>query len=98
MEEFMYRVTLSLADFASIRKESTTCPDPRIIKKLHGILLVAQNVERSIVCKHLGITRHTLLFYVRLFLAEGLEGLKRNNDVPQLRPSTTIRHTRSTMA
>jgi len=56
--------------------------DPRVSKKLNGILLVAQNVERTIICKHLGITRNTLLSYVKLFLAEGLEGLKRNNYVP----------------
>jgi len=78
----MYRITLSPADFESIRKEATTCPDPRICKKLNGILLVAQNIQRTIICKHLGITRNTLLAHVKLFLAEGLEGLKRNNYVP----------------
>ena len=45
------------------------------------ILIVAQDVERKIICNHLGIKRNTLVSYVKLFLAEGLEGLKS----PQLR-------------
>ena len=75
----MYNIILTSGEFESLRKELFSCPDPRICKKLHGILLVAQNVERQIICQHLGITKNTLLAYVKLFLAEGLAGLQRNN-------------------
>ena len=82
----MYKITLSPAEFALVRKELFSCCDPKICKKLHAILLVAQNVERKVICKHLGITKNTLLAYVKLFLAEGWEGLKRNNYVKPVSP------------
>jgi transposase len=75
----MYKITLTDEEFASIRKESFSCPDPKVCRKLNAILLVAQDVERQVICKHLNIKRNTLVSYVKLFLAEGLEGLKRNS-------------------
>jgi transposase len=89
----MYCITLSETDFASIRKEVSICIEPNISKKLNAILLVAQNVQRKVIAKHLGITKNTLLSYVKLFLAEGLEGLKRNNYV---RPDSPLeKHART---
>ena len=75
----MYKITLTDKEFESVRKELFSCPDPQVCRKLNAILLVAQDVKRHIICKHLGIKRNTLVSYVKLFLAEGLEGIKRNN-------------------
>jgi transposase len=75
----MYKINLTEEEFVSIRKELFSFPDPNVCKKMNAILLVAQNVERQVICKHLDIKRNTLVSYVKLFLAEGLEGLKRNN-------------------
>ena len=75
----MYQIELTPDEFDSIRKELFACPDPQVCRKLNAVLLVAQNVQRQVICKHIGIKRNTLVAYVKLFLAEGLEGLKRNN-------------------
>jgi transposase len=75
----MYKITLTEEEFASVRKELFTCLDPQVSRKLNAILLVAQDVERQVICKHLDIKRNTLVSYVKLFLAQGLEGIKRNN-------------------
>ena len=82
----MYKITLSPDEFALIRQDLFSCPDPKICKKLNSILLVAQEVPRKIICKHVGIKRNTLVAYVKVFLAEGLEGLKRNNYVRPISP------------
>jgi transposase len=77
----MYKISLTDEAFALLRQELFSCPDPKVSKKLNAILLVAQNVKRHVICKHLGIERNTLVSYVKLFLSEGLAGLKRNNYV-----------------
>jgi len=77
----MYKIQLTNEEFQLIRKELFSCPDPQICKKLNAILLVAQDVKRQVICQHIGIKRNTLVSYVKLFLTEGLEGLKRNNYV-----------------
>jgi transposase len=86
MEDTMYKINLSSSEFSALRAELFSSPDPNICKKLHGILLVAQDVPRNVICKHLGIKRNTLVSYVKLFLAEGLEGLQRNNYVRPVSP------------
>lgn len=75
----MYTIKLTDKEFAALQKEQFSYPDPQVCKKINAILLVAQDVERKIICSHLGIKRNTLVSYVKLFLAEGLDGLKRNN-------------------
>ena len=75
----MYKIKLTDEEFDALQKEQFFYPDPQVCKKINAILLVAQNVERQVICTHLGIKRNTLVSYVKLFLAEGLEGIKRNN-------------------
>jgi len=82
----MYRISLSPEEFESLRQEMLATPDPRLNKKLNVLLLAAQNVPRDVICKHLNIQRPTLLAYIKLFLAEGLKGLKRNNYVKPTSP------------
>ncbi|MDR1492076.1 MAG: helix-turn-helix domain containing protein [Planctomycetaceae bacterium] len=74
----MYPIKLTDKEFETLQKEQFSYPDPRVCLKINAILLVAQNVERKLICTHLGIKRNTLVPYVKLFLAEGVEGLKQN--------------------
>jgi transposase len=62
----------------NVTKGTVFLSRPRVCLKINAILLVAQNVERKLICTHLGIKRNTLVSYVKLFLAEGVEGLKQN--------------------
>jgi len=94
MIELMYSITLTDEEFASLRQEVCTCSDPKTCKKLHAILLAAQYVQRKIICKHLGITKNTLLAYIKLFLAEGLNGLQRNK---YHRPSSPLENHAATL-
>jgi len=75
----MYKIKLTDEELRTLQKEQFSYPDPHVCKKINAVLLVAQDVERQIICAHLGIKRNTLVSYVKLFLAEGLAGLKRNN-------------------
>jgi len=90
----MYHIQLTSDEFNFIHKGLFSCPDPQVCKKLNAILIVAQNVQRNVICQHLGIKRNTLVSYVKLFLAEGLEGLKQKNyanpDSPLLQHITTL--------
>ena len=90
----MYRITLTEQEFKTIQKEMFSYPDPNVRKKLNAVLLVAQDVQRQVICKHLDVRRTTLVSYVKLFLAEGLEGLKRNNYV---KPTSPLREHAGTL-
>lgn len=82
----MYKIKLTEQEFKTLQKEMFSYPDPNVRKKMNAVLLVAQNIERKVICKHLGVKRATLVSYVKLFLTEGLEGLKRNNYVKPTSP------------
>ncbi len=58
---------------------------------MNAVLLVAQDVPRQVICKHLDVKRATLVSYVKLFLAEGL---KRNN---YIKPTSPLREHAGTL-
>jgi len=75
----MVRINFKEKEIEEIRYERFNHPHPHVQIKMEALLLKSQGLEHKKICKIMGICHDTLTGYLRDYVNEGIEGLKKIN-------------------
>lgn len=75
----MIRITFSGEEVEALRHERFNHPHPRIQERIEALYLKSQGLSHGDICRICDITKKTFVDWLRLYIADGIDGLKRWN-------------------
>lgn len=75
----MLKLEFTTEDVKALKEQRFSHPHPRVQKKMEAVYLKSQNLSHNQICQLVGISRTTLLSYMKQYEAGGIEQLKKVN-------------------